>query len=182
MCSELLAVEIGERFRSPPHGAIGGFPDTFSFCRGYTFVAMKAEEIMCRNVRCVSPDTTLVEIAEQMLKLDVGALPVCDHDRIAGMVTDRDIVIRAIAMGKNPAVARVSDVMTEGIVYGFSDQDVDEISRIMEEHQIRRLPILDRNKRLVGLIATADVALHAESKVTGEILKCVSTPAELKAS
>ena len=141
---------------------------------------MKAEEIMSRDVRCISPDSTLSDAARTMRELDVGALPVCDHDRLAGMITDRDIVLRAVAEGKDPAQVTVREAMSPGVVFGYADQDVEEIARIMEEHQIRRLPLLNRAKRLVGLVATADIALEASSRLSGTVLHDISTPAELR--
>src|SRR5512146_645419 len=109
---------------------------------------MKVHEIMTGHARTVSADTTLVEAAGLMRQLDVGALPVCSGDTVAGIVTDRDIVVRAVADGLDPRTARVSDVMSGGVVAVAADDDVELAARVMEQHQIRRVPVLDRAKRL----------------------------------
>lgn len=137
---------------------------------------MKAEDIMCGPVRCISPGESLVTAADLMRELDVGSLPICESDRLAGMITDRDIVVRVVAAGLDPAQQTVRDAMTDGILYGYADQDIADIAEIMEKHQIRRLPIVTREKRLVGVIATADLAREADAALTGEVLRDVSTP------
>jgi CBS domain-containing protein len=137
---------------------------------------MKAEEIMTHDVKCIEPDTTLTRAAELMRDLDVGLLPICENDRLAGTISDRDIVIRGCAEGKDPSKTKVRSVMSEGIRYGFADQDVGEIVQIMEKHQVHRLPLLNREKRLVGIIATADVARAADDKTTAEALRVISQP------
>src|SRR5688500_13378118 len=114
---------------------------------------MRVSDVMTRGAECVGPDATLQEAASRMKALDVGSLPVCDNDRITGMVTDRDITIRAVAEGKDPRTARVREVMTPGVHYCFEDQDVAEAARIMKAQQVRRLPVLSRDKRLVGLVS-----------------------------
>src|SRR3954467_9998326 len=106
---------------------------------------MTIKDIMTPKPECVSPDTTLQEAARKMRDLDVGPLPVCgDDDRLAGMITDRDITIRAVAEGKDPKTATVREAMTEEVVYGFEDQDLDDAARVMEQKQIRRLTVLNR--------------------------------------
>src|ERR1044071_5976720 len=106
---------------------------------------MKVNQIMTAHARCVGPDNTLVEAAGLMRELDVGALPVCEDDRVAGIVTDRDIVLRSTADGRAPNSTAVRDVMSPGVVHVSADQDVDEAARVMEERQIRRLPVLGRD-------------------------------------
>src|SRR5437899_2669861 len=118
---------------------------------------MKVNEVMSRGVECVRPEDTLQHAARKMRDLDVGSMPVCDNDRLAGMVTDRDLAVRAIAEGWDPKQKRVSDVLSEGIVYCFDDQDVEEAGRIMRERQIRRLVVLNRDKRMVGIVALGDL-------------------------
>src|SRR5688572_16970583 len=105
---------------------------------------MQVRDIMTPKAEAVGPDTNLREAAGRMKALDVGSLPVCDNDRLTGMITDRDIVLRAVAEGRDPSTARVSEAMTPDIVFCFEDQDVDEASQLMKEKQIRRLVVLNR--------------------------------------
>src|SRR4051812_2239561 len=114
---------------------------------------MKVHEIMTAHARCVSPENNLVEAAGVMRELDVGALPVFEDDELAGMITDRDIVLRGVADGRDANTATVRDVMSQGVVFVFADQEVEEAARTMEEKQIRRLPVLNRAKRLVGIVS-----------------------------
>jgi CBS domain-containing protein len=140
---------------------------------------MLLKDIMTPNPECIPPDATLLEAARRMRDLDVGPLPVCgDNDRLAGMITDRDITVRAVAEGMDPRTAKVRDAMTEDIVFGFDDQDVDDAARVMEQKQIRRLVVLDRNKRLVGIVSLGDLAVDGGNRAkAGEILQEVSEPA-----
>lgn len=131
---------------------------------------------MTAHARCVGPDNTLVEVAGYMAELDVGALPVCDADRLAGMITDRDIAIRAVAKGCDPSETAVSEIMTPSIVYIFADQSVEEATRVMQEHEIRRLPVLNRQKRLVGIVSLGDVAMSSHPAFSGQTLRQVSKP------
>lgn len=139
---------------------------------------MKVHEIMTAHARCVGPDNTLVEAAGLMRELDVGALPVCEEDRVVGIVTDRDLAIRGIAAGKDPMKTDVRDVMTPGVVHVFADQEVEEVVRLMEERQIRRVPVLNRQKRLVGIVALGDVAISSNPAFSGMALRDVSEPRE----
>jgi len=139
---------------------------------------MKVHEIMTAHARCVGPDNNLVEAAGLMRELDVGALPVCDNDRLAGMVTDRDIALRGVADGRDPNSTPIRDVMTPGIVYVFADQPVEEMVRLMEERQIRRVPVLNREKRLVGIVSLGDVAISSNPAFSGMALRDVSEPRE----
>lgn len=139
---------------------------------------MKVHEIMTAHARCVGPDNTLVEAAGLMRELDVGALPVCDNDRLAGMVTDRDMVLRGTADGRDPNVTTVRDVMSQGIIYCFADQQVEEVGQIMESKQIRRLPVLNRGKRLVGIVSLGDIAMSSNPAFSGRALREVSEPAQ----
>lgn len=131
---------------------------------------------MTTNAQCVSPQTSLVETAQLMQELNVGALPVCENDKLAGIITDRDIVLRAVAQGREPDHTKVDDAMSLGIVYIYEDQTEEEAAQIMERHQIRRLPVLNRDDRLVGIVSLGDLAVEAESHVSGEVLKEVSSP------
>jgi CBS domain-containing protein len=140
---------------------------------------MQLKDIMTPNPECVRPNATLQEAARRMRDLDVGPLPVCgDDDRLAGMITDRDIAVRAVAEGKDPKTTPVREAMTEEIVYGFEDQDVDDAARVMEQRQIRRLVVLNRDRRLVGIVSLGDLAVEAGARATaGEVLREVSEPA-----
>jgi CBS domain-containing protein len=138
---------------------------------------MQLKEIMTPGVEVISPDATIGEAAEKMRHLDIGPLPVCDGDRLVGMLTDRDITVRAVAEGRHPVTTLVREVMTPDVVYGFEDQDVQDAARLMEQYQIRRLPVLSRTKRLVGMVALGDLAVHpGHQGLAGEVLEQVSEP------
>jgi CBS domain-containing protein len=136
---------------------------------------MLVQDAMSRDVRTVSPETTIKEAARIMADADVGALPVAAGDRLAGMVTDRDIAVRAIAIGKGPDCT-VGEVMTHDILYCHEDEDIGHISQNMAENQVRRLPVVDVDKRLVGIISLADIAREHEPRETGEALQGISRP------
>jgi len=138
---------------------------------------MKVSEIMTRNVRVVSPDKTIQEAARLMDEMNVGVLPVCDGRRLRGMVTDRDITVRATAAGLPPDTTRVRDVMSADVWWCFDDDDVDHIVQLMSDHQIRRLPVVDRDKHLVGIVALGDLATDREDAAT-RALHRISTPSE----
>jgi CBS domain-containing protein len=144
---------------------------------------VQVKEIMTSEVELIHPETPIAEAAEIMKGYDVGALPVCDGDKLVGMLTDRDIIVRATADGFHPETVQTGEVMTSNVVYAFEDQDVSEASKIMEEKQIRRLPILNRDRRLVGVLSLGDIALATENKeLAGEALKEVSEPVSPKRS
>jgi CBS domain-containing protein len=134
--------------------------------------AMKVNEIMTHEVETVSPNETLQDAAKMMASLDAGALPVGENDQLVGMITDRDIAIRGVARGKGPE-AKVRDVMTEEVKYCFDDQDVNEIAQNMADIQVRRLPVVNRSKRLVGIVSLADVA---QTRAAGHALRGISQP------
>jgi CBS domain-containing protein len=140
---------------------------------------MVLREIMTTHVEVVHPEATLKEAAQKMKALDVGPIPVCDGDRLQGMLTDRDITVRATAEGRDPNTTKVREVMTPDVVYCFEDQDVREAADIMEEKQIRRLVVLNRDKRLVGIVSLGDLATQTgdaelESEELSETLSGVS--------
>jgi CBS domain-containing protein len=139
---------------------------------------MLLKELMTPNPECIPPDATLQEAARRMRDLDVGPLPVCgDDDRLAGMITDRDIAIRAVAEGKDPTTTTVREAMSEHIVYAFEDQDIEDAARLMEQKKIRRLVVLDRNKRLKGIVSLGDLAVESGDRARAcEILHEVSDP------
>ena len=136
---------------------------------------MKVHDIMTERVKVAHPNESLQCAARAMRTIDAGALPVCDGDRLVGMLTDRDIAIRAVADGSDPTQAAVKDAMSPHIIYCFEDQDAHEAEKIMQEHQIRRLPVLDRNKRLVGILSLGDLATKThELQEVGATLERVS--------
>jgi CBS domain-containing protein len=140
---------------------------------------MQLKDVVTRDVEVVHSSATVEEAAEKMEALNVGPLPVCDGDRLVGMITDRDITVRATAAGADPKTASVRDVMTPDVVYCFEDQDVMEAARIMQEKQIRRLAVLNRDKRLVGIVSLGDLAVEmGDEKRAGDVLERVSEPAE----
>lgn len=137
---------------------------------------MKVRQVMTPDARWVSTDTTLTEAARVMQELNVGALPVVGDDQLAGLITDRDIVVRAIAQGRNPSNTKVHEAMSSGLLYIYEDQEADEAAKLMELHSIRRLPVLNRDRRLAGMISLGDLAVETEPDVSGEILRHVSSP------
>lgn len=138
---------------------------------------MQVSDVMTTSVETIRPDSPLQEAAERMKSLDVGPLPVCDGDRLVGMITDRDITVRAVAQGFGGTMGSVRDVMTPDVVYCFEDQDVQEAAKLMQEHQIRRLVVLNRDKRLVGIVSLGDVAVETgDEKLAGTTLEKVSEP------
>ena len=139
---------------------------------------MMLKEIMTPEVEVVRPNSTLKEAARKMKDLDVGLIPVCDGDRLCGMLTDRDITVRSTALGNDPAKTPVEGVMTQEVVYAFEHQDEEAAASLMEEKQIRRLIILNRDKRLVGIVSLGDLATRAAHKSrSAETLQEVSKPA-----
>jgi CBS domain-containing protein len=135
---------------------------------------MKVREAMTKDVRVTSPDQTIREAAQAMLEIDAGVLPVGESDRLVGMITDRDIAVRGIAKGKGPD-AHVRDVMTSDLKYCFDDQDIEDVTRNMGDIQVRRLPVVNREKRLVGILSLADVARTGRQD-TDEALSDISKP------
>jgi CBS domain-containing protein len=139
---------------------------------------MKVREAMTREVEIIHPNATLAEAAEKMRDLNVGPLPVCDGTTVLGMVTDRDITIRGTAAGHDPESTKVRDVMTPDIQFVYDDQDVDDAAKLMAEKQIRRVVVLNRDKRLTGILAMADIAVDAnDDKLSGKTLESISEPA-----
>ncbi len=120
--------------------------------------AMQVQEVMHRQVDLIDPDSLLSDAARRMRQDNVGALPVGENDRLVGMITDRDIVVRAIADDKEAGKTPVRQVMAEGVYYCFGDASLDEAAKVMAEHQVHRLPVLNHDKRMVGILAVADLA------------------------
>ena len=135
-----------------------------------------AKELMSRDVKLISPDETIKVAAQHMLNGDFGMLPVTENDRMIGAISDRDIAIRAVAQGKD-GTTKVRDVMTPGVVWAYENDSVDVVAKLMGERQIRRLPIVDADKRLVGIVALGDFAVvSADIKTAGETLSEISKP------
>ncbi len=119
---------------------------------------MNVSDIMSRDVQLVDPKTRLAEAARMMRDKDIGFLPVGEEDRLVGTLTDRDIAIRSTAEGKDPNATTVGDAMSTNLVYCFEHQDAGEAAAIMGERQVRRLPVLNRDKRMVGIVSVGDIA------------------------
>lgn len=133
---------------------------------------MKVAEMMTRGVHTAKLDDTIIGAAKLMAQCDCGALPVEDQDRLVGMITDRDIVVRALAQGR--ADARIADVMSKDIRYCFEDEEVDAVAHNMADIQMRRLPVVDRNKRLVGILSLGDIARTEQWQVSASALHGIS--------
>ena len=138
---------------------------------------MQVHDIMTPSVHIADPNMTIRDVARWMRAEDVGALPVGENDRLVGVVTDRDIVMRAVAEERSPGNTSVREVMSEGVCYCFEDDDVEGASQVMATHQVRRLPVLNRQKRLVGVIALADIS-RADDESAQDALKDISAPAD----
>jgi len=132
-------------------------------------------DVMTRGVRSLSPSDSLQLAAQAMDELNVGVIPVCEDGRVIGVVTDRDITIRSVAEGHDPRKDRVRDTMSTGIVYCFEDQDTDEAARLMREKHVRRLAVLNRDKRLVGMVSLGDLAQMTDQNMCGKALEEIST-------
>lgn len=143
---------------------------------------MQIRDVMTLGAEVISPNAPAVDAAAKMREFDVGSLPVCDGDRLEGLLTDRDIAVRLVAAGLDPKNTQVSEIMTPGATYCFDDQSLDEAAMIMEAHQIRRLPILNREKHLIGMLSLGDLAVRAQGtedqELADEALKNISEPSE----
>lgn len=136
---------------------------------------MKIQDIMTRDPYVCDPETPLSEVAAQMRDLDVGMIPVCDGNKLRGAVTDRDIVLRAVADELDPTMTVADEVMTAEVVYCFEDEDVSKAAELMEREQIRRLPVLNRAKQMVGIISLGDIAVKGKNdRKSGETLDSIS--------
>jgi CBS domain-containing protein len=138
---------------------------------------MLVKDLMSRDVRVIPPDETLKDAAREMEAIDAGFLPVCEGNKLVGIVTDRDITIRATAGGIDPRKTRVRDIMTREVIACSEDQDVADAVKVMEDAQIRRVPVLDREMRLTGIVSVADVAVRTHNRrLAGELIEHVSGP------
>jgi CBS domain-containing protein len=136
---------------------------------------MKVKDVMTSRVECIRPETTLQEAAAKMKALNVGPLPVCEGDRPVGIVTDRDIVIRAIAEGRDPRTTQTKDVMTKDVVTVQESDDVKTAARFMKDRQIRRVVVVGNDQRVVGIVSLGDIAVDThDDKLSGDVLEKVS--------
>src|SRR4029453_6339616 len=136
---------------------------------------MKISEVMTPEVRIARPDQTVEQAACLMAELDAGVLPVGDNDRLIGMITDPDIARRCVAKGKSPDT-KFREIMSEEVKYCFADQEIEEVASNMADIQVRRLPVVDRNKRLVGIVSLGDIATAGGGEEAGEALSGISLP------
>ncbi len=140
---------------------------------------MQLKDVTTTDVKLASPDMSLREAATEMRSGDFGVLPVGENDRLVGVITDRDITIRAVAAGKDPNSTKVREVMSEGVTWCYEDASTEEAARLMSQHQIRRLPVINRDKRLVGIVALGDFAVESgEIRPAAEAVAGVSKGAE----
>jgi CBS domain-containing protein len=136
---------------------------------------MKISNVMTTDVETVSADQTAREAAHFMLRADTGSIPVCDNGRVIGMITDRDIAVRGVAEGRGPDTP-ISDLMSDGIVCAHEDDDVAVVARRMGDEQVRRMPVLDSDERLVGMVSLGDLSREAPGGSANEALEGVSAP------
>lgn len=137
---------------------------------------MRVKDVMTKQAEVLSPDETVWGAAQEMRNMDLGMLPVCQNGRLIGIVTDRDITVRAVAEGKDISQTRVSEVMTTGVQWCLEDEDVDKVAAKMEARGISRLPVINREKKLVGVLSIGDLASRGSRDVASEILERVSVP------
>ena len=135
---------------------------------------MKVKKMMHRNVEWASPDTPVRTLAKKMRQYDIGAIPVGENDRLIGMVTDRDITVRGVANGKDVSKLTARDVMTKGVIWCRDTDKAKSAARVMESKRVRRLPVIDANKRMVGMLALGDISHAASQKTAAKVTKAVS--------
>src|SRR6266508_1665029 len=136
---------------------------------------MRVREAMTHEVFIARPEQTILEAARAMSEIDIGALPVGENDRLVGMITDRDIAVRAVGRNRGP-LTRVRDVMTREVKFCYDDEDADHVARNMADLQVRRLPVVDRDKRLVGILALSDLVIQAGARPAAQALEGISQP------
>ena len=135
-------------------------------------------ELMTRGVRTLSPNDNMLFAAQAMAELDVGSIPVCDGQRLVGVVTDRDLTIRGMAQDRSPQQTKLTDVMSADVQWCYEEQSVEEAAQLMRDAQIRRLPIVDHDRKLVGVVSLGDLAVKGDEQEASETLKDISTPSE----
>ena len=135
---------------------------------------MKVKEMMHKGAEYVAPNAKLQIVARKMRDYDVGSIPVCDGGEVIGIVTDRDIAIRALANGKDVAKLEAKDVMSKDVIFCRDNENAEDAIRIMEDNQVRRLPVLNEAKKLVGMVSLGDISHSLSQDLTGEVTKAVS--------
>jgi CBS domain-containing protein len=137
-------------------------------------VDRNVSEVMTSNPRSVEPSTPVVEAARMMKSEDVGSIPIVEGDRLVGMITDRDIVVRDVAEGRDPQSTTVGEIASRDLVTIDPDQGIEEAARLMARHQLRRLPVVEEDGRLVGIVAQGDIAQLGDDSLTGEVVERIS--------
>lgn len=135
---------------------------------------MKVKKAMHHGVQWCEPDTPLRDIAKLMRDNDVGAIPIGENDKLVGMITDRDIICRALAAGKDMNTVTATDVMTKGIIYCMEDEDIEDAIHLMQDRKIRRLPVISKEKRMVGILSLGDLSHAVSRELTGDLTAAVS--------
>ena len=136
---------------------------------------MKISKCMTRDVQLANPTQTIQDAAQMMADIDAGVLPIGQDDRLVGMITDRDITIRAVAQGKSPDTL-IREVMSSEVLYCFDDQELEDVARNMADIKVRRLPVLNRNKHLVGIVSLGDLSRKEDAQVTAKAVSNISKP------
>ena len=138
--------------------------------------ARTVREAMHAGCECIGESQTLLEAAQRMEQLDIGVMPICgDDERLKGMLTDRDIVVKALAHGMDPATTRAGDLAQGSVVWVGADASFEEALSMMREHAVKRLPVMDGDKRLCGIVTEADIAMHAPEQTTGKLLEAIAS-------
>lgn len=138
----------------------------------------QVSDVMTRGVRSLSPKDSVVMAARAMQELDVGSIPVCNEERLVGIVTDRDLVLRGIAQDRLGADTPIDDVMTRQPLWCFEDQPIEDVAACMRKSQVRRVPVIDRENQLVGMVSLGDLAVKGDQEQAGRALRSISVPAE----
>jgi CBS domain-containing protein len=137
-------------------------------------IFMKVKDVMHCGASWIDPDAPLTDVADRMRNEDVGAIPVGENDKLIGMVTDRDIVVRGLSGDADPLQLTARDVMSKPIIFCLANEDVEDAVRIMERKQVRRLPVIDEHRRMVGMLSLGDVVAKASPSLCSETLRAVS--------
>lgn len=137
----------------------------------------QVSDVMTRGVRTLAPSDTVVKAAQAMQELDVGSIPVCNGEHLVGIITDRDIALRGVAQARLHADTPIDDVMSRQPLWCFEDQPVDDVLAQMRKSQVRRVPVIDRDNRLVGIVSLGDLAVKADQSQAGQALRAISQPA-----
>ncbi len=134
---------------------------------------MKVHDVMSPDVETVRPNQSVKESAERMHKQAIGYFPVCDHGRLTGIITDRDITCRVVAEGRDP-LTKAGDIMSKAVAYCFDDDNLTTAIQLMEQNRIRRIPVVDHHEHLVGILSVTDIARQAPHRLTAEVLEAVT--------